>query len=336
MDITTSTAMSEEGDVGPAIFLMGPTACGKSAVALLLARQWPLEIVNADAMQVYRYLDIGTAKPTLAERSLVPHHLFDIVDPDQPFSVGHYRRMALEVVRHCRQRGKIALFVGGSGLYLRVLERGLAAVPPIEDHLLQQQLQQQGDSLGWPVMHQQLSHVDPVWAAHVMPTDRQRIVRGLLVYQVTGRPLSDWHRQQAEEMEQQPRVQPLLRIRLDVDRALLYRRIESRFDQMMTDGLLEEVRLLWQRHYPRHLPAMKAVGYRQLLAYLDGTMALEEAIADAKQQSRRYAKRQITWLRHDNNSHDTVAVVAGEGGSERMAAELAPVLDDFFTGWNGS
>ncbi|MBF0123827.1 MAG: tRNA (adenosine(37)-N6)-dimethylallyltransferase MiaA [Magnetococcales bacterium] len=320
---TTSIAISDVA-VGPAIFLMGPTASGKSALALELATRFPLEIVNADAMQVYRGLDIGTAKPTLAERALVPHHLFDVVDPDQLFSVGDYRRVALEVIRNCRQRGRVPLFVGGSGLYLRVLERGLAPIPSLPDHTLSERLSQQGEVVGWPEMHRLLADIDPQWAARVMPTDRQRIVRGLAVYQATGHSLSYWHHQQTE-MSQPPRVQPLLRIKLEVNRDLLYQRIEARFDQMILDGLLAEVTQLWQRHYSRQMSAMKAVGYRQLLRHLDGECSLEEAVVEAKRQSRRYAKRQMTWLRHDDSSHPTVTVVP----DDNLLVTTTGLMNDF-------
>ncbi|MBF0160451.1 MAG: tRNA (adenosine(37)-N6)-dimethylallyltransferase MiaA [Magnetococcales bacterium] len=309
---------------GPAIFIMGPTASGKSALALTLAQHFPLEIVNADAMQVYRGLDIGTAKPTPVEQASVLHHLLDLVTPDQHFSVGHYRRLALETIDSCRKRGVIPLFVGGSGLYLRALEQGLSPIPPIDETTLQEQLQREGEAVGWPKMHQKLAAIDPQWAARVMPNDRQRIVRGLSVYQATGLSLSYWHQQ--TRITAQNQLKPVLKIILSWDRAVLYQRIEQRFDHMMDHGLLDEVTQLWQHDYPRDLPAMKAVGYRQLLSYLDGNISsLDEAISLAKQESRRYAKRQLTWLRHDHSDNPSFTMTYDQN-CERTAVHL---INDF-------
>jgi tRNA dimethylallyltransferase len=285
----------------PAIFLMGPTASGKSALALWLASQLPLEIVNADAMQVYRGMDIGTAKPTGAERALVPHHLFDLVSPDTSFSAGRYRDVALDVARDCQARGVIPLFTGGSGLYLRVLEHGLADIPAI-DPSLQSDLRRAGEQKGWPALHAELYRIDPRWASRIPPMDQQRIMRGLSVYLATGTPLSCWHDAQHQHPPD-PGLHPLLKLAISPPRETLYRRIDLRFDQMMADGLLAETTALWHHGYDRNLPAMKAVGYRQLFAYLDGQLALADAVQQARQASRHYAKRQWTWLRRETGVH---------------------------------
>ncbi|MEO5364790.1 MAG: tRNA (adenosine(37)-N6)-dimethylallyltransferase MiaA [Magnetococcus sp. WYHC-3] len=276
---------------GPLIYVMGPTASGKSALALTLAEALQGEIVNADSVQVYRGMDIGTAKPTLEERRRVPHHLLDVADPRQPFSAGQFREMALRVIADCRRRRRIPVITGGTGLYFRVLERGLAPTPPVPAALVRL-LHEEGERLGWPHLHARLREVDPVFAAAVTPGDSQRITRGLSVYQATGENLTLW-----QSRKSAPLPFRILKLAPQWPREELYRRIHQRFDLMLEAGLEDEVRALRAAAVPAEAPAMKAVGYRQLLGWLEGRTDFATAVASARQESRRYAKRQITWLR---------------------------------------
>lgn len=277
----------------PVIFLMGPTASGKSRLALELATRLPCEIVNADSVQIYRGMTIGAAKPTTEERHQVPHHLLDVTGPDTPWSADRYREAAWELIPHLHARDVIPLFVGGSGLYLRAVEQGLAATPPIDTTLLDQ-IRTEANQSGWPEVHRMLAEVDPESAQRITLNDSQRILRALSVWRATGIPLSRWQREQPP-----PPPWPILKLALLPPRTLLYPRIEARFDQMLDRGLLDEARTLLKQGCDRTLPAMKAVGYRQLFEYLDGKHTLAEAIHLAKQESRRYAKRQETWLKRE-------------------------------------
>ena len=274
---------------------MGATASGKSSLAISLGQRFPLEIVNADSVQVYRGLDIGSAKATPWEREQVPHHLLDITTPDQPYSADLYRQAAWEVIAACHKRGKIPLFVGGSGLYFRAVAQGLVMVPPM-DPAIRLQLRQEGERLGWPEMHKRLSQVDPELAQRLAPGDGQRISQGLAVFTATGRPLSLWQKEQ-------PPAPPfsILKMARLWPREQLYARIDQRFGQMLEQGLLDEVKQLRHHGYDPTLPAMKAVGYRQLFCGLQGDISLEEAVELAKRESRRYAKRQMTWLRRESD-----------------------------------
>ncbi|MBF0188062.1 MAG: tRNA (adenosine(37)-N6)-dimethylallyltransferase MiaA [Magnetococcales bacterium] len=284
-------------DKGSAIFIMGPTASGKSGLALMLAERFGLEIVNADSVQVYRGMEIGAAKPTPEERGRVVHHLLDRADPSERYSAGRFLREAKAVLNDCRARGVMPLVVGGTGLYFRVLGQGIAPAPDVDPSVLAT-LTATAEREGWPSLHASLQSVDPTAAGRIHPNDRQRISRALGVFHTTGTTLSDW--QQRQKRIQQPER---LRLMPDRPREQLYARINHRFDLMMKHGFLEEVRALYERGLDRELPAMKAVGYRQLFAALDGTMTLEEAVEQAKRESRRYAKRQLTWLRREPDLH---------------------------------
>lgn len=276
---------------------MGPTASGKSALALSLAKPFSMEIVNADSVQLYRGLTIGSAKPPPQEQAEIPHHLLDMTTPDQPYSADRYREAAWAVIGQCQERGKIPLFVGGSGLYFRAVAEGLAQMPAM-DPAIRQHFREEGERLGWPALHQQLQQVDPRLAARLSPGDGQRITQGLAVQAATGRPLSQWQQEQPP-----PPPNAILKLARHWPREILYDRINTRFDEMMTHGLLEEAKALLEAGYDRTLPAMKAVGYRQLFPYLEGTCTREEAVEQAKRESRRYAKRQMTWLRKEPNLH---------------------------------
>lgn len=295
--------------LSPLIFLMGPTASGKSSLALSLAKRFSLEIVNADSVQVYRGLDIGSAKPDAWERQQVPHHLLDITTPDQPCSADRYREAAWQVISECQQRGRVPLLVGGSGLYFRAVAQGLVHIPPLEP-AIRQGLREEGVRLGWPALHRRLSQVDPELAARLAPGDGQRITQGLAVFAETGSPLTQWQKEQPP-----PPAFTILKLARLWPREQLYARIDARFDQMLAQGLLTEARYLLELGYDRTLPAMKAVGYRQIFPYLEGDVSLSEAVEKAKRESRRYAKRQMTWLRREVDLH----WLPPEGEAEAMA-----------------
>ena len=299
----------------PLIFLMGATASGKSGLAIALAQRFPLEIVNADSVQVYRGLEIGSAKPDAATRRRTPHHLLDLVEPDDPFSADRYRVAAAAVIAACRKRGTVPLLVGGTGLYFRAVERGLATFPS-PDPEIRQRLRREGERSGWAALHARLADIDPERAAQVTPGDGQRVVHALAVFETTGRTLSAWHRQQPP-----PPPFSILKLAPEWPVAALNARIDQRFEQMMARGLLAETATLLQRGYDVDLPAMKAVGTRQLVAHLTGALPLVEAVEWAKRESRRYAKRQRTWLRREAG----LIMLPGDPFEEALARAAALV-----------
>ncbi|MBF0194551.1 MAG: tRNA (adenosine(37)-N6)-dimethylallyltransferase MiaA [Magnetococcales bacterium] len=276
----------------PVIYLMGPTASGKTGLSLDIAKRFDLEIINTDSVQVYREFTIGSAKPTKAEQTRVVHHLLDQVSAREVFSADRYRAAAWDLIDEFHGQKTVPFFVGGSGMYFRAVEKGLAVMPPM-DIEIREGIKQEGLSLGWPVLHERLAEVDPELAARLPPTDSQRICHGLTVYAATGKTLSQWHR-----LQPPPPDFTILKMALDWPREKLNGRINLRFDQMLKEGLLEEVEYIL-KNFKRDHPAMKAVGYRQLFAYFDGEVSLDEAIEWGKRESRRYAKRQMTWLRRE-------------------------------------
>jgi tRNA dimethylallyltransferase len=276
---------------GPRILLLsGPTASGKSALALSLARVFPLEIVNADSMQVYRYFDIGTAKPTREERAEVPHHLIDVADPDEPYNAGRYAADAEEAVSEILARGKVPMLVGGTGLYLRAVLRGLDPVPG--DPEVRAALDRRWGEEGGAVLHAELARIDPETASRVHPSDRVRVVRALEIARVGGVPAS---RARAAWAVGPGKYQSLY-LALWPARETLYRRIDDRAERMFRKGLLNEVREILDRGYGRELKPLKGLGYRQSVAHLLDAVPLPEAIESTKRDTRRYAKRQVTWL----------------------------------------
>ncbi len=276
---------------GPGIILLsGPTASGKSALALSLARAFPLEIVNADSMQVYRFLDIGTAKPSPEERAEIPHHLIDVADPDEAYNAGRYAADAEGAVSGILARGKIPMLVGGTGLYLRAVLRGLDPVPA--DPEVRAGLDRRWTEEGGGVLHAELARIDPETAAKVHPADRVRVVRSLEIARVGGIPPS---RARAAWAAGRTRYR-FLYLALWPDRETLYRRIEDRTERMFRKGLLNEVRKILDRGYGRELKPLKGLGYRQAVAHLLDGVPVAAAVESTKQDTRRYAKRQVTWL----------------------------------------
>jgi tRNA dimethylallyltransferase len=280
------------------VAVMGPTAVGKSQLVLDLALAIGAEIINADSMQVYRYLDIGTAKPTAAELAVVPHHLLDVVDPDQEFDAFRYRELAREIIVKLARQRRPAVVVGGTGLYLKGLLHGLFPGAP-GNRRLRQRLRQEAEEKGSAHLYQRLAEVDPVTARRVHPRDLVRITRALEVWEYTGRPVSVLHR------EHDFREKPFQTLKIGLQRARpqLYGRINRRVDEMMTRGYLQEVKELLERGYDPHLKSMQALGYRHLVRHLRDQVPLSQTVKAMKRDTRRYAKRQITWFQKDPEIH---------------------------------
>jgi tRNA dimethylallyltransferase len=278
----------------PAIFLMGPTATGKTRVAVALARELPLEIVSVDSSLVYRHMNIGTAKPDAETLKATPHHLIDLVEPHEAYSAGRFRDDALAVMREITERGRIPLLVGGTMLYFKALREGLAELPKA-DPALRLVIDGMAAEQGWPALHRILARVDPETAARLSPNDAQRIQRALEVYYLTDRPLSALLKK-PKYVHFPYRAIPLALV--PGDRERLAQRIARRFEDMLELGLIGEVRWL-RRHYALDLsmPSMRCVGYRQVWKYLEGEYTLEVMRERAVAATRQLAKRQLTWLR---------------------------------------
>jgi tRNA dimethylallyltransferase len=277
----------------PLVAIVGPTASGKSALALRLARERSGEIVSCDSLQVYRGLDVGSAKATSAERAAIPHHLLDVADPGEVFSAADYARLARAALDGVRGRGRLPIVAGGTGLYLRALLVGLFEGPP-RDEPLRRRLEALGDRFGDERLHRLLRRVDPAAAGRIGPRDRVRVVRALEVYRATGRPISEEQRRGAEPL----RGYRTLIVGLDPGRAALRAAIEARTRQMLEQGLIEEVQGLLSRGTDPLARPLRAIGYRQALSVLRGEMTLEDAERAIVTATLRFAKRQMTWFRH--------------------------------------
>ena len=276
------------------VVLCGPTGVGKTSFAIQLARQINGDIVGADAMQIYRRMDIGTAKPTSVEQAAVPHHMIDIVNPDQDFDAAAYANMADGIIRGIMARGRRVFVVGGTGLYIKALIYGLFEEGP-SDPVVRRRLKQRAESEGAAALHRRLSAVDDVAAERIHPNDAYRIIRALEVFEVTGEPLSVY--QQRHGFRDQRFT--TLKIGLFRPRPVLYDRINQRVDLMMAQGFLEEVRQLLESGYSADLKSMQSLGYRHLAAVIRGDKNLGEAVTTLKRDHRRYAKRQMTWFKAD-------------------------------------
>ncbi len=272
---------------------MGPTASGKSALAAALAGHFPVEIISVDSAQIYRGMDIGTAKPSVAERRSVPHHLIDIVDPTGSYSAAQFRSDAVRLISEIAARGRIPLLVGGTMLYFKALREGLSELPE-SDAAVRARIDAEAAVCGWPALHAELAKVDASTAERLKPSDAQRIQRALEIYRVTGKPMS-------QLLGRTKSALPFRLLELALvpsDRAELHRRIESRFDAMLERGLVEELRALRERHTLRlGLPSMRCVGYRQTWQHLEGEFGRDELRDRGIFATRQLAKRQLTWLR---------------------------------------
>lgn len=276
------------------IAVMGPTAVGKTWLVSQLAKDLGGEIVNADSLQIYRFMDIGTAKPTLPEREEVVHHLVDIVDPDQDFDASRYSQRAREVIARLARQGKPAIVAGGTGLYLKALFHGLFPGAP-SDPLVRNRLRREAEQNGGGELYQRLQRLDPITAKRVHPHDLFRIIRALEVWECRGQPISAL--QSGHDFQDRPFLP--LKIGLQRPRSELYERINSRVEEMMSQGLVEEVKGLLSRGYGPDLKSMQALGYRHMVQHLIDGMDITEAVRTMKRDTRRYAKRQMTWFRRD-------------------------------------
>ncbi|MCE5335097.1 MAG: tRNA (adenosine(37)-N6)-dimethylallyltransferase MiaA [Desulfobacteraceae bacterium] len=296
--MTRSAASSKEPETGGApptlILLAGPTASGKTALSLELARRLSAEIVNADSMQVYRFMDIGTAKPTPEERALIAHHLIDVADPDSDFDAARYLELARPAVEDLHRRGKVPLVVGGTGLYMKILTRGICP-GPASDLAIRERLIVDEAERGLPQLYADLERIDPESALRIHPNDRQRILRALEFFLLTGVPLS---LSQARHGFSDA-LFPAVKIFIHRDREELYGRIDRRVEAMLEAGFKSEVEHLLDLGFGPELKSMQSLGYRQMVGHIRGDLTLDRAVYLIKRDTRRYAKRQITWFKAD-------------------------------------
>jgi tRNA dimethylallyltransferase len=308
------------------LILTGPTGSGKSEWAMRLSRQWPVEIISVDSAQVFRGMDIGTAKPDRAARAAVAHHLLDILDPTQTYSAGQFAQDAVALIGQIRSRGHIPLLVGGTMLYLRALRQGLAQLPRASlEH--RRAIDAAAAQQGWPVLHARLARLDPQAAARIHPNDAQRIQRALEVCQLTGQTLSGLQAHSPAALQEPAPIWALV----PQPRAILHERIAARFNQMMAQGFLDEVRSLHGRgDLSADHASMRAVGYRQLWQHCNGQSTLAAAVEQGVAATRQLAKRQLTWLRGD----DSIRVVdpLAPGAFESWSLEVGVALSGFIRG----
>ena len=308
----------------PVIVLAGPTAVGKTELSLELAEALNAEIVSADSMQVYRGMDIGTAKASPEERARVPHHLIDAADPSEDFSIARYVELGREVLKDIQARGKVPLIVGGTGFYIQALLKDLDFSEEKEERPLREKYRILAETEGPEALHRRLKAIDPDAAAAIHPNNIKRVIRALEYFEETGSRISALNEAQTGQ-ESPYRV---LYFVLNLPRAELYRRIELRVDQMMEEGLLEETRKLLARNVPPGSTALQSIGYKELADYLKGTCSLEEAVEKIKLNSRHYAKRQLTWFRREK---DAVWIDKNEIGQEELFPRLLSLCQNFLS-----
>ncbi len=280
------------------IIICGPTGIGKTAVAISLAEMFNGEIIGADSMQIYKFMEIGTAKPTAEEQARVPHHMVDIIPPETPFDAARYEKMAREIIFDLHSRGKLPIVAGGTGFYIKALTHGLFDTVP-NDPEVRKRLQEEAALLGGEELHRRLAVCDPESAQKLHPNDTFRLIRALEVFEITGKPLSSHHR--SHQFADRPFRQ--LKIGLAIPREALYERINTRVDLMLDAGLLNEVRMLLEKGYAPALKSMQSIGYRHMVEFILGHLTWEEAVRTMKRDTRRYAKRQQVWFKTDPEIH---------------------------------
>ncbi|MFH2063949.1 MAG: tRNA (adenosine(37)-N6)-dimethylallyltransferase MiaA [Pseudomonadota bacterium] len=276
------------------VIICGPTGIGKTAAAIELARIFSGEIISADSMQVYREMDIGTAKPTRTEQESVPHHMINLVNPDEPFDAAVFAAMADSVITSLVQQGRLPFVVGGTGLYIKALIHGLSRARPADANVLSR-LKQEAKQSGPEALHQRLEKCDPEAAKKIHPHDAFRIIRALEIFEATGNPITSFH----EKHQFADTKYQTLKICLSAEREELYSRINQRVDIMLEQGLLAEVEQLLRKGYTADLKSMQSLGYRHMTEFLSGKTPWEETVHNMKQDTRRYAKRQLTWFKAD-------------------------------------
>jgi tRNA dimethylallyltransferase len=298
------------------VALVGPTSVGKTALALALAEHVPIEVVSADSRTVYRWMDIGTAKPTALEQQRLPHHLLDLVDPDESYSLALFQQQALAAIERIRSRGRLPVLVGGAGLYVSAVCEGLSLPDVAPDIELRRDLEARARAEGWQVLQGDLAAVDPVSAARIDPRNVRRVIRALEVFHATGRPFSAW---------QKPVTPPVrsVQIGLHLERQALYQRIDARIDHWMSHGFVSEVQSLLARGYAPSLPSMSGLGYREVALFLAGEIDLDAATAQFKQATHQYAKRQMTWF---GRKPDIVWLDAASATASQLLELVQPFL----------
>lgn len=297
------------------IAIGGPTASGKTALSLALAKRFGGEVISADSMQIYRGLDIGTAKASAAEQAEVPHHLLDIKDPEEPFSVAEYVKLADACIRSLTGQHRLPLVVGGTGLYISSLLDGIAFAEQKNDPALRRALQSRAEAEGIMALYQELAAIDPEAAAKIHPNNQGRVIRALELYRLTGKTMTQ---QKAESRPAQAPYEALVFCLGAGERSALYERIDRRVDSMLQNGILPEAELVWKNR-EKYKTAAQAIGYKEFFAYFEGTASLEECAEKLKQSSRNYAKRQLTWFRRMPGVHWLDMTRPGE---EQRAMEL--------------
>ncbi|MBX7152088.1 tRNA (adenosine(37)-N6)-dimethylallyltransferase MiaA [bacterium] len=275
------------------LVLVGPTAVGKTFISIAIAEALNAEIISADSRQIYRFMDIATAKPSLDYREKIPHHFIDIVDPDETYNAGQFGLEGRKHIDDITARDKNVLVVGGSGLYIRSLTEGFFA-GEISDPVIRENIREKIVELGASALHAQLADIDPESAKKISPNDAKRIERALEVFEITGKPISELHKAPKPKFSFES-----VFYGLNCDRDELYRRIEARIDRMLEEGVIEETQRLINKGYSQNLVSMESLGYREISAYLNGSISKDEMIRQFKQGSRNYAKRQLTWFRKD-------------------------------------
>ncbi|MGN0106390.1 MAG: tRNA (adenosine(37)-N6)-dimethylallyltransferase MiaA [Hominilimicola sp.] len=301
----------------PLIVVAGPTASGKTGLAIDIADYVGGEIVSADSMQIYKYMDIGSAKPTKEERGQAVHHMIDFLEPDAEFSVADYTQMAHKVIADIYGRGKIPVMAGGTGLYINSVVNDVTFGEMDTDYALRDELQKTAEEKGSEYLLGMLAEFDEVSAKKLHPNNLRRIIRAIEFYKITGKPISE-HQEETKKTES--RYNPLM-FCINWDREKLYDRINLRVDLMMNEGLLDEVKRLMDMGYTKDLNSMQGIGYKEVMDYFDGKTSLEETMEIIKQSSRRYAKRQLTWFRRDERIHYV--------SSENPFGEAKRLIDDF-------
>lgn len=280
------------------LVLIGPTAVGKTALSIELAKRLPIEIISGDSMQVYRGMDIGTGKATEEEQQNIPHHLLDIRDPDEPFSVTEFKDRAQTLIRDINQRGKWPLIVGGTGLYVEAVCYNYEFSDAPIDENFRKRLRERAAASGSEELHRELQQADPDAAERIHPNDLRRIIRALEVIELTGEPFSHY-----QKGARKPSPYDLRIVGLTMDRQMLYKRIEERIDKMLEQGWLEEVKALRNQGYTNEAVSMQALGYKELVQHLEGQLEYSEAVRLIKRNTRRFAKRQLSWFRHMEEVH---------------------------------
>lgn len=283
----------------PLVAIIGPTAVGKTKLSLTLAKELNAEIISGDSMQVYKGMNIGTAKPTVEKRQNIPHHMIDILTPEEDFSVADFQQRVDELIPEIVQRGKLPMLVGGTGLYIKALIQGFLFPEMETDWELRERLEAEADKHGTEYVHDKLKEIDPTLADKLHPNDLRRVIRGIEVYQQTGK-TSTHFRQKAKERPPRYRA---VKIGLRRDRDELYDRINRRVNSMIDNGLIEEVKELYEAGYDRELTSMQGLGYKELIGYFEGEYDLEEAVRLIKRNTRHFAKKQLTWFRKDDEIH---------------------------------